>query len=261
MSDSASVDNITSDNLTRIRRLGIVNVFLLQEEDGLTVIDTAIPGTAKRIVSAAGLLNQPIKRIVLTHAHDDHVGSLDALKAAVPDAEVIMTERDARIAAGDKSLDRGEPQDKLRGGLKGAETKPDRHIADGDMVGSLRVISTPGHTPGHIALFDTRDNTLFCGDVFSTLGGMATSARANPLFPLPALATWHKGEELASARKLLDLEISRLAPGHGRVVANPIGDMRLVAERAERAIKQSKDGPLDGGDGDSNGPFPEGDDI
>jgi glyoxylase-like metal-dependent hydrolase (beta-lactamase superfamily II) len=67
-------------------------------------------------------------RIALTHAHGDHIGSLDKLAAALPGVEVLITARDARMLAKDKALDPGEPQVKLRGQLSGRE-----HEADGDV--------------------------------------------------------------------------------------------------------------------------------
>lgn len=228
------------EHATRIRRLGIVNVFLVEEEDGLTVIDTAIPGSAKAIVRGAGVMGKPIKRILLTHAHDDHVGSLDKLVELIDDdVEVLASARDARLMAGDKTLDDDEPDDKLRGGLKGTKTEPTRTIADGDMVGNLRVIETPGHTPGHLSLIDERDNTLYCADVFSTLGGMATTAQVNPLFPFPAMATWHRPWVIESANKLIELGPARLAPGHGRVVELPVPDMRVMVAKAEKKLSKS----------------------
>lgn len=224
------------ENSTRIRRLGIVNVFIVDEDDGLTIVDTAVRGSHKTILRHAALAGKPIERILLTHAHDDHVGALDALAAAVPDAQVIATARDARLMAGDLSLDADEPQTKLRGGLSGTETVPTRLVGDGEHVGSLRVIATPGHTPGHIALLDERDGTLFCGDVFSTLGGMATTAQVNPLFPLPAMATWHRPTVIESAKILLELAPERLAPGHGRVIEHPVPDMRTMIAKAEKKL-------------------------
>lgn len=224
------------ENSTRIRRLGIVNVFIVDEDDGLTIVDTAIRGSHKSILRHAALAGKPIERILLTHAHDDHVGALDALAAAVPDAQVIATARDARLMAGDLSLDADEPQTKLRGGLSGTDTVPTRLVGDGEHVGSLRVIATPGHTPGHIALLDERDGTLFCGDVFSTLGGMATTAQVNPLFPLPAMATWHRPTVIESAKILLELAPERLAPGHGRVIEHPVPDMRTMIAKAEKKL-------------------------
>jgi glyoxylase-like metal-dependent hydrolase (beta-lactamase superfamily II) len=215
-------------NVNRVVRLGLVNAYLVREDDGLTLIDTMLPGSAKRITGAAGACRAPIVRIVLTHAHSDHVGSLDALKQELPEAEVIISTRDARLLAKDMSLDPGEPQNKLRGGYPGAETKPDRTVESGDRVGSLEVIATPGHTPGHVALLDARDGTIYCGDVFSTLGGVATSAKVKPVMPL-ALFTWHRPTELESARALRALAPARLAPGHGKVIESPLDAM-------ERAI-------------------------
>ena len=207
--------------LHRVSRLGFVNCYLVQEEDGFTLVDTMIGGSAKRILAAAEHAGRPIERIVLTHAHADHIGSLDAVAEQLPGAEVSISERDARLMAGDKSLDPGEPEDKLRGGYPGAKTRPHRMLAGGDRVGSLEVVPSPGHTPGHVSLLDTRDSALICGDAYATLGGVATPARANPLFPLPYLATWHRPTALESARALRALEPSSLAPGHGKVVEAP----------------------------------------
>ncbi len=193
----------------------------MREDDGLTLIDTMIPRSAKPILAAAEREGAPIVRIVLSHAHGDHIGSLDALHAALPQAEVLISARDARLLAKDMALEPGEPHDKLRGGYPGAKTVPTRTLQGGDRVGSLEVISAPGHTPGHIALLDTRDRTLYCADAYSTLGGVATTAKPNPKFPLPALSPWHKPTALESARALRALDPARLAPGHGKVVEAP----------------------------------------
>jgi glyoxylase-like metal-dependent hydrolase (beta-lactamase superfamily II) len=205
----------------RVSRFGFVNAYLVEEDDGLTLIDTLIPRSGKTVLTKAEQIGRPIVRIALTHAHADHIGSLDELAGQIQDLEVSISTRDSRLLAGDKTLDPGEEIGKLRGGYPGAETKPTRLLSPGDRVGSLEVIASPGHTPGHIAFLDTRDRTLYCGDVYSTLGGMATSAKANPRFPLPAMATWHHPTELASARALRALDPARLAPGHGKVVENP----------------------------------------
>ena len=97
----------------------------------------------------------------------------------------------------------------------------------------------PAHVPGRgtlhdtmKALLDVRDRTLYCGDAYSTLGGVATTAKPNPRFPLPALASWHRPTALETARALRALEPSRLAPGHGKVVSAP-------AERMDAAIARA----------------------
>ncbi len=227
----------TVESHTRISRYGIVNAFLVQEEDGLTLIDTALKGSAKKILAAAADLGAPIVRIALTHAHGDHIGSLDALAAELPDVEVLITARDAILLAGDTSLQEGETG-KLRGSYPGAKTKPTGTIAGGDRIGSLEVIATPGHTPGHVSFLDSRDRTLYCGDVFSTLFGVYTTARANPLFPLVTMATWNKELELESAIELRTHEPSALAPGHGPVNIDALEQMDdAIAKAAEIAAK------------------------
>jgi glyoxylase-like metal-dependent hydrolase (beta-lactamase superfamily II) len=227
----------TVESHTRISRFGMVNAFLVQEDDGLTLIDTAIGGSAKPILAQADDLGAPIVRILLTHAHGDHIGSLDALAAKLPDAEVLISSRDAILLAKDKTLQPGE-SGKLKGSFPGAATKPTRTIEGGERVGSLEVIATPGHTPGHLAFLDTRDRTLYCGDVFSTLFGVYTSARANPLFPLPTMATWNKELELESAIELRTHEPSALAPGHGPVNIDALEQMDdAIAKSAEIAKK------------------------
>ncbi len=209
-------------DVTRISRYGFVNCYLVREEDGFTLVDTMLPGSAKKIMATAERLGAPIKRIALTHAHGDHIGSLDALAAALPDAEVIISTRDARFLAKDMSMDPGEPgENPGKGSFPGAKTKPTRTVEAGERIGSLEVIPSPGHTPGHVAFLDTRDNTLLCGDAYSTLGGVATTAKGRWRFPLPAYAAWHKPTALESARKLRALDPARLAPGHGKIVEAP----------------------------------------
>ena len=225
-----------SPYLYRLTRHGLVNCYLVAEDDGLTVVDTAVPGTEKHIIRAAESLAQPIRRILLTHAHVDHVGSLDALHTHDPDAEVISSARDARFLAGDMSLDPHEPQVKLRGGFPDVQTQPTRLLEDGDTVGSLRVVASPGHTPGHLAFWDTRDGTLIAGDAFQTQGGLAVAGQLRALFPLPALATWHAPTALESARTLVALTPRRLAVGHGPVLENPTEAMRRVTEQFARRL-------------------------
>ena len=227
-------------NLIQLTFLKFVNCYLVREDDGFTLIDTGISSAnAKQIIKAAQQFNLPILRIVLTHAHDDHVGSLDALHELLPDAEVLITARDARFLSGDMSLDADEPQDKLRGGYHVRKTHPSRLLYEGDRVVSLEVIATPGHTPGHASFLDTRDNTLIVGDAFQTLGGVAVSGTLT-LFPLPAFATWHKPLALESAQKLRALSPGRMAVGHGRVLEQPLAAMDHAIAVMARNLKQQE---------------------
>jgi glyoxylase-like metal-dependent hydrolase (beta-lactamase superfamily II) len=228
------------NNLIQLTYYGFVNVYLLREADGFTLIDTALEICASSMVQMARQFGQPITRILLTHAHADHSGGLDAVHALVPEAEFVMPARDARFLTGDMSLDADEPRDKLRGGWVHRKTPPARLLHEGDRVGSLEVIATPGHTPGHCSFLDTRDRTLIAGDAFQTLGGVAVSGTLT-IFPLPALSTWHKPTCLESARKLRALSPSHLAVGHGRVLKEPLAAMdRAIARQARELERQAK---------------------
>lgn len=231
------------NHLIQLTYYGFINVYLVREEDGFTLVDTALESCAPSIVRKAQQFGQPIKRILLTHAHADHSGGLDALHELLPEAAFVMPARDARFLTGDMNLDADEPVDKLRGGWVIRKTPPTRLIQEGNRVGSLTVFATPGHTPGHMSFLDTRDHTLLAGDTFDTVAGTAVSGTVKPLFPLAALATWHKPACLESARKLRVLAPARLAPGHGRVLNQPLAAMdraieALVHELEQKARKQ-----------------------
>ena len=79
-----------------------------------------------------------------------------------------MCELDARIHAGEKVV-----EGKLTGSWPKLETVPDVRLQAGDRVGSLEVVPSPGHSPGHVAFLDTRDRTLIAGDVFTAYGKVA----------------------------------------------------------------------------------------
>lgn len=225
------------DHLIQLTRYVAFNCFLVRETDGFTLIDTGMSGSAPAIMQAARKHGAPIRRILLTHAHVDHVGSLDALHLLQPDAEVMISARDARFLTGDLSLDADEPQTPLRGGFPVCTTQPTHLLKPGERIGSLEVLASPGHTPGHIALFDHRDGTLIAGDAFSTQAGISTGGTYRLLFPFPALATWHRPTAIHNAELLRDLNPARLAVGHGPVLENPAEAMSRAISEARRHVR------------------------
>ncbi|NNJ11733.1 MBL fold metallo-hydrolase [Chloroflexales bacterium ZM16-3] len=229
--------NQHGEYMLQLTQLWSMNCYLVREDDGLTLIDAGMAGAAPAILAAAQDLGAPIRRIVLTHAHMDHVGSLDALAAALPEATVAIGTREARFLAGDLSLDPSESYARLRGGFPKVVTRPGLLLNDGDRVGSLRAVAAPGHTPGQMAFFDTRDGSLIAGDSFQTLGGMAVAGVMRPLFPLPALATWSLQAALETAHRLRDLGPSRMGVGHGRVLEAPAAAMDAAIMQAEARVR------------------------
>lgn len=219
-------------NLIQLTRLHFVNAYLVREDDGFTLVDTTVARSGDALLAAAREAGAPIRRIAITHGHGDHVGSLDELRGRLNgEVQVSMPVLDARIHAGEKVVD-----DKLPGSWPDLETTPDVLLAPGDRVGSLEVVETPGHTPGHVAFLDTRDRTLIAGDVFTTLGGTAVSSHFTLPFPLAAMATWDKERNLDSARAVRALEPRLLATGHGPVLPDPGTETVRAIERAHRAL-------------------------
>lgn len=218
-----------------------VNCYLLEEKHELILIDAALPYSAKAILQTAQNIGKPITNLILTHAHSDHIGALDDLKTALPDLRVSISRRDALLLEGNTASQPDEPDSPIRGGVpKNIHTKPDFLLEEGDRIGSLEVVLTPGHTPGSISLFDVRSRFLIAGDAFHTRGGTAVSGTLKLLFPFPALATWNKRIALKSAVTLRHLNPKLLAVGHGRMIENPLEAMDKAIWKGERKLESVK---------------------
>ena len=127
-----------SDHCLQIRRFNAMNCYLVREDDGLTVIDTAM-ASARILIHAARHLGQPIRRILLTHPHVDHVGSVDLLKKLAPDAQLIAGKRDSQLMAeaargikpADMTLLPGEPKTPVKGSFKKLKSSPEKLVEPG----------------------------------------------------------------------------------------------------------------------------------
>ena len=211
---------------------GFVNMYLIVDPDGLTVIDTGMPGSEKRILKyIANLGHAPadLRRIVITHSDADHMGGLAALKAATG-ARVYANAIEAEaIAAGRASRELkprglvGVLMGLVAGMIRTAPAKVDEFLTDGQVLpvlGGLRVVETFGHTPGHISLFAPSVGVLFSGDSIVTGDGKLMPSRAGN--------TWNMEKALEAVRVQAALGAQIVCSGHGPVVKDAAGKFPQV---------------------------------
>lgn len=223
------------DHLLQLERLRWSNAYLVREEDGFTLVDTSLKGSRDGILAAAREAGGEVRRIVITHAHDDHYGALEALRDALPGVEILMSARDAQLMRGDTTRVPGEPAGRLpKLAYSGVDVAPTKLLDEGERVGSLEVVFAPGHTPGQIALRDMRDGTLICGDAYLAFSGLFVTSQVKLRFPFPGLICWNKAEANTTAEKLRALDPSRLATGHGPVLDAPGAAMDKALSNAPR---------------------------
>ncbi len=208
----------------------LANPYLIVDSDGLTLIDTGLPGSHKKILkylTERGYSAKDLKRIILTHADLDHVGGLAALKrltgarvyASAIEAEAITKGAPSRPARPGK-VSRRVFMWIMRNFLKPSPVQVDEILAEGQslpVLGGLQVLSTPGHTPGHISLFSPSTGVLFVGDsIVSRESGLVGSVPAN---------TWDPKQAAVSVRKQAALRPRVVCSGHGPVVTDAAGKM------------------------------------
>lgn len=198
--------------------LTLGRAYLLEDPDGLTLIDASIPGSAPKIlrqIESLGRKPTEVKRILLTHAHFDHHGNLPYLQQATG-AQLFASALEKPTIEGKQSVPRPDPA-KLTGLWKIIRipesslppVKVDRVVEDGDILETmdgLQAIFTPGHAPGHLAYWQPQKRVLFCGDVLMHMTGLT----------LPfAIATIDMRQNKRSIQRIAQLDPEIVCFGHG----------------------------------------------
>ena len=172
--------------------LGFVNAYVLIRGKEAAVVDTGTPNNGSKIadvVRTAGLGWDAVHHVILTHYHPDHIGSV---------GEVLAAAAKATAYAGAADI----PQIK--------SPRPLKAIGDNDEVFGLRVIATPGHTPGHVCVFDPAGSLLILGDAMSNIDSKLGGP--NPQYTVD-MAQAHE-----SMKKLAKLKFERAVFGHGEPI-------------------------------------------
>jgi glyoxylase-like metal-dependent hydrolase (beta-lactamase superfamily II) len=210
--------------VVRIPTIGAANTnsFALVDDDGsVTLVDCGLKRAPARIVAglrAIGRHPGDVTRIVLTHAHTDHAGGA-AKMAARTGAPVAVHEADAGYAeAGrpppfEQSLLVGWLMRRIPGGGFPPVAVGER-LSDGqvlDVGGGLRIVATPGHTPGHVSLLHERTGTLITGDALFNVRQLRFS-------PRPLCTDFRLNEQ--TAHVLGELEYERVAFTHGTEITD-----------------------------------------
>jgi glyoxylase-like metal-dependent hydrolase (beta-lactamase superfamily II) len=169
----------------------LVNSFAFVDDDGqVTLVDAGTKRAPRQIVAGLehlGSSPSEVTRIIATHAHPDHVGGLNGL-AGRTRGRVAVHERDAAYVREGRGpvLDPTSLGGRLFRRNRGATpTQVDEELTDGQVVdvgGGLRVLHTPGHTPGHVALLHEPTGVLITGDSIWNI-------RSRMRWPFKALCT------------------------------------------------------------------------
>jgi glyoxylase-like metal-dependent hydrolase (beta-lactamase superfamily II) len=203
--------------------MGTSNAYLIEGDDGLTLIDAGFPGKAAAVLATIRGLGHSLaqlKHLIFTHGHPDHIGS----------AAAIVRETGARTYLHPLDIPMAESGGPFRP-LKGApgllrpvlcrlffhpneRVEPvtiDEPLTDGELLpvaGGIEVIHTPGHCAGQVALLWRTGRMLFAGDVASNIMGLGDP-----------LGFENLEEGRASQRKLASLSFDAAGFGHGQPIA------------------------------------------
>jgi glyoxylase-like metal-dependent hydrolase (beta-lactamase superfamily II) len=204
-------------DLHHVRGLGVDTFIIAEPDRPLTLIDAGMPWSPwviERRIRAIGRRPGEIERIICTHGHPDHVGGIPRLLRGRADAAVLMHPADiSGLSVGwRQALSRTDDGVARRSRLLDYLTPTPASLApidDGEVIpvlGGLRVVHTPGHTPGSICLYAEQHRLLFTGDVLQVHRGRLTYANA--------FFSHDLGLARATLSRLAELDVETIALAH-----------------------------------------------
>lgn len=227
-----------ADGIYTLEGILVGRVYIIESSDGLTMIDATVPGAMGKITSELSKIGRQmseIKRILITHAHPDHIGSLAAVQKFTG-AQVYVHPRDAAATRGDAAITRPDPKT-LTGLTKLlAQVIPNpsmqpapvhREIVEGDVLDEVlpgfTLVETPGHSPGQVAYWYPALRLMFCGDTVGVFDRMRL-----PIAPV----TVDMAQAKRSIRKIADMDVDILCFGHGKpIIGNAKDALRSFATK------------------------------
>ena len=209
-----------AQGIYRLPTLGsFINSYaLINNDSSITLVDCGLEGSYKKLIkdlARIGKHPKDVANIILTHAHDDHVGGAARMIEECEVKNVMMHEEDSHLPPTGKTPSRDDSR--LSGKImkllpdKGYEPfEVTKKLKDGEIIntaGGLKVIHTPGHTDGHISLLHLESKTLITGDsIFNMASRMA--------WALSGFCVNYKQSQ-DTARKFLDLDFKNACFTHG----------------------------------------------
>ncbi|QRG66080.1 MBL fold metallo-hydrolase [Brevibacillus choshinensis] len=203
-----------------------LRVWVVVEPDGVTLVDAGIPFLTKGILSFIDQLGAgPLKQIVLTHGHSDHVGAVKRIVEARK-TPVFAHEIEIPYLEGKEPYPRRKKAEMT---VTPGVVQPLRKTAEGELetTAGLTPYHTPGHSPGHVVYYHEADGVLLAGDLFTSKAGKLN--RPMPMF------TADMAEALKSSLILRELQPAHLEVCHGKPVKRPAEHLDEYLQTTARA--------------------------
>jgi len=221
-------------------KAGYTKAFLVDDGDGLYVIDTFYDDDAQLFldeIAQIGRSPRDIKHILMTHGHRGHLGGLATLKR-LSGAPVYGHSWEADIIAGERpfqnpSIFAFNPIQtwpittigQIMAPFNPFEGVPvDQLIDEGDQVGVMEVLHTPGHTPGHLSFYWPERKALFTGDSFVTWPKVVPGWKSTML---------NEPQSWESLRHMAALDVEVIGPGHGDSITRDGGEVLRALGRGQ----------------------------